>query len=105
MKLKDHILKEHRNIPIFKDGKRFLLRVVPKEHPIAKIRDCRKQFYMDVWNSWLHPVSKRYIISFEVISLRNEFDTIEEILQFAKEQGFKIKHPSKLSKTMEKLVM
>jgi hypothetical protein len=92
MKIKNHVLQEHRNIPMLKNGKRFILRIVPKEHPVARIRDCKANYYCDVWDTF-QMRDKKWRVGLEEQKYRGEFATFEEVLASFKREGFKLLHP------------
>jgi len=96
MKLVDHVLKEHRTIHVYKWKQRFVVRIVPKDHVVARQRGCQKAFYMDVWTNFWLTTSKRWRMGSEVHDLRREFDAFDQAICFLKCQGFTIKHPRKL---------
>jgi len=96
MKLKTHVLKEHRVLHMIKDNKRYLLRIVPKTNPVAKTSQCTHpelQFYADVWNEFKIKTSRTWHPAFEVRELRGEYASVTEAIQHFKDMGFKFLHP------------
>ena len=98
MKLKDHVLKEHRIFRVKKDGKIFAVRIVDSHdssYPFAKIlRDSygiKERFVMDIWDMYYLWRSRRYILG----ARRGfyGFDTFEDCIAFLKKEGYKIIHP------------
>jgi len=98
MKLEDHVLKEHRVLHMIRNGKRFLLRVVPKTHPtgICQRGICTHPelpYYADVWNEFKIKVSHTWHPCGEVKELRGEHASVAEAIKHFKQLGFKFLHP------------
>ena len=101
MKLKDHVLKEGRNIPIQYMQKRYICRVLRRGtrnfRILAGNYQCTKEFFIDFsslryidrsrkWGVFGH--HPRDVIFGDRIWF--EFDSFEEIISWLKAKGFKI---------------
>jgi hypothetical protein len=101
MKLKNHVLKEHRMIPLERDGKRYLCRVLQRGTEqyklIAEYYGCDSEFYVDFVKQFYVPASRKWIIGWyqpleDVFDNKrfHTFDTFEEVIEWLKKKGFKI---------------
>jgi len=96
MKLEDHVLNEHRVLHMVRDGKRYLLRVVPKTSPVARTSICTHPelaYYADVWNEFKIKVTRTWHPCFEAVKFRGEYASVAEAIQHFKQLGFKFLHP------------
>lgn len=98
MKLKDHVLKEHKNITVEREGKRYVCRVLQKGTMtydlIAKHYGCTDNFYMDLTKQFYLKASRRYLMGLYQPSFKGRrwfgFETFEDIIKWLKENKFKI---------------
>ena len=101
MKLRDHVLKEHRVFRVRKDGKVYTVRIVDTQDPspyfrffaniLKKSYGINKRFIMDIWSMYFLRRSRRYM--FGVGREAYGFDTFEDCIKFLRDSGFKIIHP------------
>lgn len=97
MKLKDHIFKEYRTFRVEKNGKKYVCRVVTKDHRVAKYYRCTNNIYLDFTELFWLSQSRRYIMGrYQPIYLEKQwfgFDSFEDVITWLKENKFKIFHP------------
>jgi len=98
MKLKGHVLKEHKTIRVARDEKRYVCRILQKGSTvyrlIAEYYGATKTIFMDFTEMVYLPASRRYIMGrYQPLYLGKlwfEFDTFEEAIEWLKKNRFKI---------------
>jgi len=98
MKLKHHVLEEHKVLHVVREGRRYICRILQKGtlryEMIAKHYGCKDNFFMDFTRLLYLPVSRRYVPGGYQPSFEGNrwfgFSTFEDAIKWLKENGFKI---------------
>lgn len=98
MKLKEHVLKEHKNIRVERNGEKYVCRILQKGtmpyNIIAKYYGCSDNFYMDLTHLFYLKASRRYLMgNYQPVFKGRRwfgFPTFEDAIRWLKENGFKI---------------
>ena len=98
MKLKEHVLLEGKTIPVSRDGKRFVCRILQKGSTnydiIAKYYGCSSNYFMDFTCLVYCKPSRRYFTSSYHPLIEGKktfgFSTFEDAIAWLKTYGFKI---------------
>jgi len=98
LKLKDHVLKESKNIRIEKNGEKYVCRILQSGtrayNIIAKQYGCSDNIFMDFTKMFYLKASRRYVLGIYQPPFKGRrwfgFSTFEDAIKWLKENGFKI---------------